>query len=898
MSLDPHLQLIAEHIGEVSLRIQTLETQAAAAQAPVSAATEAVEAAARVLEQAREAVGLLRHHVLDSDFGKLSTGLEDLSTRLSALAAETTQRALRDTSERRELSARQRTELEAIRHDLAATRHELARIEVLVPMGRWVDDGKPARKHEIWEYMGSTYISRENGNQDRPSEKSKSWMLMARRGGVVSGGSSAEVATEAADRANADTTLQGNIDTEAATRAAADALRMTIEDASEVYGYLATAPLKARDTAIGSKALTTAEAVAEFTEDWTDLSSWITDPTPGVQVSGNRLYSAGAAGGANSALYPVDLADGEVLLAQIEVTHNNAAASGGVMFGVSSDAVATSDPSNSGTGLYGIYFQAGATYAKSCTNGTLADLSDQTTLATAIYIVSIWADDDYVSVIAASQDGSKEHRVRFARSSVDVNHVALWNADARTTSGSSFGAVAVRKSQAPATFVQTVGLIESWANTSSWALDSGTPGVQVSGNRLYALDPVGGNNGANYSYAITAGQNLKAHFTFQRLAGSATGGLIFGVSDDTPGAAPLASAGNVKGLYIPSLASSYAKRWDQGTGTDLTDDPRLIAGTYTVDIWTDATYIYVQCVGPTMTYLETFERSGFSINNLYLFNSDSRELSGDSYGVIYAVKGADPLANPGVSAPAGRVTLWSGDDIADYRLMWKTGEDFSGIPPLAILFHGNGGDEHLWADNTNGKYIANALIESGYIVLGYNYRSNKATWGSNETIESAMRAYGWAKAYYPFGAVVLWGISMGGLESLLTLASKRLPGVVAWGAAVPATNLSEAYTAANGGTDFSALIDLAYGISGDYSTKTSGHDPNLMEAREFFGIPMHIIGATDDAILPPEQNYQAFVDKVSYLARALTLEETTGGHSADLNAFTDGLVAFFDTYAK
>jgi hypothetical protein len=84
--------------------------------------------------------------------------------------------------------------------------------------------------------------------------------------------------------------------------------------------------------------------------------------------------------------------------------------------------------------------------------------------------------------------------------------------------------------------------------------------------------------------------------------------------------------------------------------------------------------------------------------------------------------------------------------------------------------------------------------------------------------------------------IVTYGNSMGGLESLLTLAERRIPCILASLVTVPVTNLAASHADAVSTT----TIRTAYGMASDgsdYAAKTSGHDPLLMKGWQFRGLP-------------------------------------------------------------
>lgn len=269
MSLDPQLVLIAEHIGEVATRLETLETQARAAKVPVDAATSAVQEAARVLCKAKEAVALLEHHVLDSDLGKLSFNVETLQARLADFEEESTQRALQDYSERRALSQTQRTELAALRQQLSVAQEAIAAVETMRPRGSWKSDSQATARGDVFERLGSSYVALRPTKQP-PSRGASDWMLLASRGGTVSGGSSWEAEIITADIALAASAAYDAQTAAAAAQSSADSAQTTADNnraalTEEINDRAAADALKANKD--GSNLEAASVALANLADD-------------------------------------------------------------------------------------------------------------------------------------------------------------------------------------------------------------------------------------------------------------------------------------------------------------------------------------------------------------------------------------------------------------------------------------------------------------------------------------------------------------------------------------------------------------------------------------------------------------------------------------------------------
>lgn len=431
-------------------------------------------------------------------------------------------------------------------------------------------------------------------------------------------------------------------------------------------------------------------------------------------------------------------------------------------------------------------------------------------------------------------------------------------------------------------------LDEQWVNLANWTL-FGTPGMQVSAGQLYS-NGSGANAGANRGVGLAATENLRAVFTVNYLSGGASGGLIFGVSSDVSGAVPTSAATTAFGLQFRS-SNTTPQSWSAGSGTDLSTQPVLVSGAYTVTITVDQTYISVVAVrvsnGEEIRARRL--RAGFAVNNLYLFNGDNRQLTGISVARYGASKAIGSLG--AVELTAERVQ-WSGDGTNQFKLHLPTSYDSRKPLTLIMGFHGAGADENHWTTNTNGKLVKDACIAAGYAFLGAT-GPNTSSWGAQSGLDGYLAAYNWFRGLYPLGAVHFYANSMGGIESLLSLAERRIPGVVSWVGTSPTANLLDNYT--GGGGAFTGSINSAYSISSSntYSVATAGHDPYLLDASSFRGVPMLFLAASDDVTVAKAANTDLFSAKVSGPNTVTVQAGITGGHSFSFAPYTTQIVSFF-----
>lgn len=428
---------------------------------------------------------------------------------------------------------------------------------------------------------------------------------------------------------------------------------------------------------------------------------------------------------------------------------------------------------------------------------------------------------------------------------------------------------------------------ERWASLASW-VTPGTPGVQVNGGALYAASAgAGTGSGANRSYALAASENLRAVFTVNYISG---GSLVIGVSSDAAGATPTASAGAAFGLFF---SGTQAQQCSFGTMTNVAPDvagnaqPALSTGQYIVTVTVDQTYISVVAYRANGDEIRVRRlRAGFNVNNLYVFNGDSRGLSGASIGPVGARKAVASVLPLATYEAVTQRIHWSGDGINDFKLWLPTTYDSRKPLPLIIAFHPRGSSENFLTSNLSTK---TAILNAGYAVLTCTYSANRTTWGAQASLDAYTAAYNWARSLYPIGPVGIFATSMGGIESLLFLAERRVPGIAAWVGVSATTNLADNY--ANG---FAGDINAAYSISGgNYATQTAGHDPMLLDASSFRGIPLYFLTATDDATVSKANNTDAFVSKAGSYNPVTVEPGITGGHTFTVDPYLSKITTFY-----
>lgn len=430
---------------------------------------------------------------------------------------------------------------------------------------------------------------------------------------------------------------------------------------------------------------------------------------------------------------------------------------------------------------------------------------------------------------------------------------------------------------------------EHWNDLEMW---SRSTFGQIQGGRLYgAVTPQGGESGASHTINLGENENLRLVFNV-RTVDEALGGVIIGVSTDIDRFAT--GGANTRGLYFHQ---DNIKPFTKGVSGTVFE---YLSGTrdWIVTLTADESWVTITAVdlNTQKEYSYKWVRD-FIIGSISIFNSDTRALTGHSIGAIGARKSTVTNKDRSEIEDVGKTVHWTQKGTTKLRIALPKNYDSRRPSPVVMLFHGNGSNEKHWVESPNGMAVEKAFVSNGYIALSAT-APNTTSWGSQASLDAYFEAYEYLREHYAIGKVVLYGNSMGGIESLLTLAEGRIGGIVAWVGSVPTTNLSANYA----NNLFTGSINTAYGINSDgsnYNEKTSGHDPSLKEGYKFRGIPMYALVATDDVIVKANENWQLFEPIVKPFATELVTVNVNGGHSTgEIANHANKMLEFASKYAK
>ncbi|NKW08221.1 hypothetical protein GS938_21130 [Rhodococcus hoagii] len=418
---------------------------------------------------------------------------------------------------------------------------------------------------------------------------------------------------------------------------------------------------------------------------------------------------------------------------------------------------------------------------------------------------------------------------------------------------------------------------------------------------MFSTGSGGASSGANHAIGLGPTETMRAVFVLEQLSGGSSGATVIGFSKDAVGAAPAASFANGYGIGIPASSSAQVKRYNAGSTEDL--GVASGSGQWIVTVTVDLTCasVVARPVDGSAEFRGRWDRAGINVNNLQIFMSDVRGTSGQAISKASMRRAVSTMSPRAGIEGIGASVHWSRLGTSGFRIALPKSYDSRVPTPTVVLFHGGGSDETHWADNANGRGVANTFLDAGYIVIGASHTSNRVTYGAQISLDAYAIAFEQAAKLYNLGPVVFYGNSMGGIESLLSLAQGRIPGVVAWIGSVPTASLEAAWDFTPGYLDRTVEIKAAYGIAGDgadYASKTAGHDPMLLDPKAFGGVPMYAVVATDDTSVHQARNWDVFAPRVAPYAQEMKRLDITGGHSSSqIAANAASMVEFAKKYA-
>ncbi len=434
----------------------------------------------------------------------------------------------------------------------------------------------------------------------------------------------------------------------------------------------------------------------------------------------------------------------------------------------------------------------------------------------------------------------------------------------------------------------------TWVDLSSWVTQA-TPGLQISGGRLYSTGVGASNSAAQRGLSIPAGGSLRAVLRVN-LKAAASDRLGVCINTQAAGAVPAAGMANCVGLYV---AGSGISPWAGSAGAQIGS---VTAGDYTVVVLVTATQISISMRKDdgSVDVGSTWSRSTYAANNFQIFSSDSAGLAGVSIGAIHlATSPVSQCPSTPVDAAYATSHVFSTLDASvNYRVWLPAGFDSRRAVPLVMLFHGNGTAAADWLTNGNMSAMLNAVLARGWIAMSVDLAANRSTWGAAAGTGAYKTAFAAFRGMFPFSSLVAYANSMGGIESLNAIYAGDVPVPAAWIASAPTYSLASCYSW--GTNNFAGLIRNAYGVAADgsdYEQKTASRDPALNGKGHFAGMPVMAIVPTDDVAIDPVANGLALISDMSASAFEVASVRVTGGHSSGVAPYTTVLLDFAAKHA-
>jgi len=281
--------------------------------------------------------------------------------------------------------------------------------------------------------------------------------------------------------------------------------------------------------------------------------------------------------------------------------------------------------------------------------------------------------------------------------------------------------------------------------------------------------------------------------------------------------------------------------------------------------------------------------TGFEVGRLY--GADSNYFNGSLPELDIYNRALSPTEQAGVRAAYMSMygstspiyTLETGViDGQSWELLMPT-QNFIG---KGILFyHGSGADQTMFRTDAYFIQVRRLLLMAGYAVGSSN--NHGASWGNNASLADSVALAALMRSDYGISDMLLWGVSMGGIGSLLELAAGTISDIVGWMGSSPATNLNYCF---NHG--FGSPIDAAYG--GDFATNGVGHDPNLFSGSAFTGKRMRFYASPDDTVVPKANNTDLMAALVNAFATESGVVVTSGEHGAAGQLPPTDILAFIE----
>lgn len=432
---------------------------------------------------------------------------------------------------------------------------------------------------------------------------------------------------------------------------------------------------------------------------------------------------------------------------------------------------------------------------------------------------------------------------------------------------------------------------EYWTSLDGW----NHRGISVAGGQVYGSGQAV--TGAFQARPVPAGGDSRIRGSFVFRPGGTRSLIALGVSTSAPGAAPTGSTFIGMGFDAAGRPVVYRGPGAGGRGLSVLQNTPQTGGWYWVTVTTDAVGLSMVMTNSdgSREWRTAIRRSQIPgvLNNVAVWNSDSRGTRGSSIGALGHRLSAAPLtAAPAIENRAPSVVwTWGRGGTANHVALPA---DYDPTRPLPLVIYAHGSTDTELSVLDRGTVRAyTALLQAGFAVASSSQHGNN--WGSQAAQDDLVGLYHYVNERYPVGPVFLLGESMGGLSSLQVAAHDRLD-VAAWAGIYPVTNLRAMWER---GWYFRRAIAVAHGAAvdgSDYATRTSGADPMTLDPNLFAGLPMRFYASSDDTVVRAPDNSEALAARVAGLALEATVVPHVGGHGDPTAYQTRDLIDFFLRY--
>ncbi|MCW2496059.1 hypothetical protein [Jatrophihabitans sp.] len=474
----------------------------------------------------------------------------------------------------------------------------------------------------------------------------------------------------------------------------------------------------------------------------------------------------------------------------------------------------------------------------------------------------------------------------------------ILNSDARGVGGSSIQPYSVRagitSARPPASPTVATGITDVFASADltddDYRLQASSKLVGGGGRVIAIAGASSSNAGASKAFPVPAAASMSCSGAVH-LSTAGSGTLAFGFDNQSTTAPPPTGTNSYRGLAFDTAGDLVAID-PAGAGT-TTLASAVAAGTWGFAYASDGTTLVGTATAPdgstTYSYSWTIAAAfaGAGIKNIRLLNTDA---TGSDYISGFTASYQVPSTGPDVAGyTGGQLTMRDSTHRIAARL--ATNWDSRKVYPTVLALHGADGNALTFAGGSGtGHYDALALA---FAKAGFNFFSTEADpigqeWADDDIVEGELETWQYAMNNFAPGPIFLYGGSMGALGTLVTMASRVIPGVAGIILNQPVCSLRAAYDS----TGLRAGVTQAYGLgaypdagyaaaTGPSATCKYGHDPlsDDMPPWALGGVPILVEHSPDDTTVPDADHFTPFVAKFGAY-NEITVLEGEGDHGA------------------